>query len=298
MRCPRPDSSTADLGLAGWRQTKDAGGLLKPSIKGQGSGTPKSRKGRSPMAIRRPNAAPPASTAVVGGRKKLRPPPARRSQRLITWEAFGADGTRDLSAERETPIDRWMGWNAKRPGGPSRRSGAKVRTPDSSAVSSAAATFIADATAARTSSAVDAAVAAALSAVDAIFATTLSPVDATMAPDLVRCGRDRRPWPCPPRQQSVAAAMATATASGHSISTATWRSRDGPHCAPQRLRRVAPCRRRRAGTVAGRWWSGTRRRASRPREGGGPSRPRPPPPCRPSRPACRTPPTPWGCLTV
>jgi len=28
-------------------------------------------------------------------------------------EAFGADGMGDLDAERETPIDRWMGWNAK-----------------------------------------------------------------------------------------------------------------------------------------------------------------------------------------
>ena len=28
-------------------------------------------------------------------------------------EAFGADGMGDLSSERETPIDRWMGWNAK-----------------------------------------------------------------------------------------------------------------------------------------------------------------------------------------
>ena len=28
-------------------------------------------------------------------------------------EAFGADGMGDLDAERETPIDRWMGWNTK-----------------------------------------------------------------------------------------------------------------------------------------------------------------------------------------
>lgn len=28
-------------------------------------------------------------------------------------EAFGADGMGELSSERETPIDRWMGWNAK-----------------------------------------------------------------------------------------------------------------------------------------------------------------------------------------
>ena len=29
--------------------------------------------------------------------------------------AFGADGegTGELGTERETPIDRWMGWNAK-----------------------------------------------------------------------------------------------------------------------------------------------------------------------------------------
>ena len=29
-------------------------------------------------------------------------------------EAFGADGMGDLDAERETPIDRWMGWNTKK----------------------------------------------------------------------------------------------------------------------------------------------------------------------------------------
>ena len=28
-------------------------------------------------------------------------------------EAFGADGMGELSTERETPIDRWMGWNTK-----------------------------------------------------------------------------------------------------------------------------------------------------------------------------------------
>lgn len=28
-------------------------------------------------------------------------------------EAFGADGMGDLDSERETPIDRWMGWNTK-----------------------------------------------------------------------------------------------------------------------------------------------------------------------------------------
>jgi len=28
-------------------------------------------------------------------------------------EAFGADGMGELDSERETPIDRWMGWNAK-----------------------------------------------------------------------------------------------------------------------------------------------------------------------------------------
>ena len=35
-------------------------------------------------------------------------------------EAFGSDGTGmgDLSVERETPIDRWMGWNAKATDGP------------------------------------------------------------------------------------------------------------------------------------------------------------------------------------
>lgn len=28
-------------------------------------------------------------------------------------EAFGGEGMGDISSERETPIDRWMGWNAK-----------------------------------------------------------------------------------------------------------------------------------------------------------------------------------------
>ena len=28
-------------------------------------------------------------------------------------EAFGGDGMGDLDDARETPIDRWMGWNAK-----------------------------------------------------------------------------------------------------------------------------------------------------------------------------------------
>jgi hypothetical protein len=32
-------------------------------------------------------------------------------------EAFGADGMGELDGDRETPIDRWMGWNAKRDDG-------------------------------------------------------------------------------------------------------------------------------------------------------------------------------------
>lgn len=28
-------------------------------------------------------------------------------------EAFGADGMGELDGDRETPIDRWMGWNTK-----------------------------------------------------------------------------------------------------------------------------------------------------------------------------------------
>lgn len=42
-------------------------------------------------------------------------------------EAFvsGGDGTGDLSAERETPIDRWMGWNAKSTDGPKEVVGSK-----------------------------------------------------------------------------------------------------------------------------------------------------------------------------
>lgn len=33
-------------------------------------------------------------------------------------EAFGADGMGELGSERETPIDRWMGWNAKKQDAP------------------------------------------------------------------------------------------------------------------------------------------------------------------------------------
>ena len=32
--------------------------------------------------------------------------------------AFGAEGMGELDTERETPIDRWMGWNAKSEDGP------------------------------------------------------------------------------------------------------------------------------------------------------------------------------------
>lgn len=40
-------------------------------------------------------------------------------------EAFGADGMGDLSSERETPIDRWMGWNAKTTDTPQEAVGSK-----------------------------------------------------------------------------------------------------------------------------------------------------------------------------
>ena len=40
-------------------------------------------------------------------------------------EAFGADGMGELDAERETPIDRWMGWNAKSTDSPSEAVGSK-----------------------------------------------------------------------------------------------------------------------------------------------------------------------------
>jgi len=33
-------------------------------------------------------------------------------------QAFGADGMGELDSERETPIDRWMGWNAKKTDAP------------------------------------------------------------------------------------------------------------------------------------------------------------------------------------
>lgn len=40
-------------------------------------------------------------------------------------EAFGADGMGELDAERETPIDRWMGWNTKPEGTPQEAVGSK-----------------------------------------------------------------------------------------------------------------------------------------------------------------------------
>ena len=40
-------------------------------------------------------------------------------------EAFGADGMGELDGDRETPIDRWMGWNAKKGDGSSAVVGSK-----------------------------------------------------------------------------------------------------------------------------------------------------------------------------
>ena len=40
-------------------------------------------------------------------------------------EAFGADGMGELDGDRETPIDRWMGWNAKKGDGSSVAVGSK-----------------------------------------------------------------------------------------------------------------------------------------------------------------------------
>lgn len=40
-------------------------------------------------------------------------------------EAFGADGMGELDGDRETPIDRWMGWNAKKGDGSSLTVGSK-----------------------------------------------------------------------------------------------------------------------------------------------------------------------------
>lgn len=40
-------------------------------------------------------------------------------------EAFGADGMGELSVERETPIDRWMGWNTKSVDSPQAAVGSK-----------------------------------------------------------------------------------------------------------------------------------------------------------------------------
>ncbi|KAL3762302.1 hypothetical protein ACHAWU_000949 [Discostella pseudostelligera] len=41
-------------------------------------------------------------------------------------EAFGADGMGELSVERETPIDRWMGWNTKSVDSPQDAVGSKT----------------------------------------------------------------------------------------------------------------------------------------------------------------------------
>lgn len=41
-------------------------------------------------------------------------------------EAFGADGMGELDAERETPIDRWMGWNTKSDSAPQEAVGSKA----------------------------------------------------------------------------------------------------------------------------------------------------------------------------
>jgi hypothetical protein len=40
-------------------------------------------------------------------------------------EAFGADGMGELDGDRETPIDRWMGWNAKKDDSSSNAMGSK-----------------------------------------------------------------------------------------------------------------------------------------------------------------------------
>eukprot|EP01082_Thalassiosira_pseudonana_P003791 g3646.t1.1.5e174189 g3646 g3646.t1 contig12:2487179-2487774(-) len=42
-------------------------------------------------------------------------------------EAFGADGMGELDGDRETPIDRWMGWNAK--GGEEQKVAVGSKTP-------------------------------------------------------------------------------------------------------------------------------------------------------------------------
>mmetsp|Transcript_12348 Transcript_12348/g.29151 ORF Transcript_12348/g.29151 Transcript_12348/m.29151 type:complete len:205 (+) Transcript_12348:275-889(+) len=41
-------------------------------------------------------------------------------------EAFGADGMGSLEGDRETPIDRWMGWNAKSSDEPQQAVGSKA----------------------------------------------------------------------------------------------------------------------------------------------------------------------------
>ena len=43
-------------------------------------------------------------------------------------EAFGADGMGSLDGDRETPIDRWMGWNAKSSDEPQQAVGSKGAT--------------------------------------------------------------------------------------------------------------------------------------------------------------------------
>ncbi|KAL7428340.1 hypothetical protein ACHAXH_002414 [Discostella pseudostelligera] len=61
------------------------------------------------------------------------PAPSRSSSSVLNMgvfdgvkEAFGADGMGELSVERETPIDRWMGWNTKSVDSPQDAVGSKT----------------------------------------------------------------------------------------------------------------------------------------------------------------------------
>lgn len=51
--------------------------------------------------------------AFVPAAGPSRPSVARNGLLDGVKEAFGAEGMGELDGDRETPIDRWMGWNAK-----------------------------------------------------------------------------------------------------------------------------------------------------------------------------------------
>lgn len=73
-----------------------------------------------------------ATTSTVQGFAFVSPSNSRTSTALqnslfdAAKEAFGAEGMGELDPERETPIDRWMGWNAKSKDAPQEVVGSKT----------------------------------------------------------------------------------------------------------------------------------------------------------------------------